>query len=142
MGCLVQEAVGVKREAAKMFHAVLPIMQHHACTDFGISNKFYGSTAERLGGTGQGNSVSGAICQDTSCLMFKYLEQLNLGVKMQRVEVDKLLIRLAIAFVDDTNFYSNGPLAEHHMQLIMKLYCALHEATGGKLQQSKIVFYF
>ena len=61
---------------------------------------------------------------------------------MQRVEADKLLIRLAIAFVDDTDFYSNGPLAEHHVQLIMKSHCALCEATGGKLQQSKIVFYF
>jgi len=50
-------------------------MNHHICTDYGISKSSYGSIIEKLGGTGQGNSVSGTICRNTSCLIFKYLEK-------------------------------------------------------------------
>ena len=65
IGCMAQEAVGVERTPAKVFAKVLPIMNHHVCTSFGISKKTHGSKYETLGGTGQGNSVSGSICRDT-----------------------------------------------------------------------------
>jgi len=141
IGCLVEESVGVDRNAAKMFAKVLPIMQHHVCTDFGISENAYGSRIESLGGTGQGNSVSGAICRDTSCLIFKYLENKRLGAVFNTPLSQKLLQRLAIAFVDDTDFYTNGHDFERKMQMIMDLYTKLYEATGGKIQQTKILFY-
>ena len=141
IGCMVQEAVGVNREASKVFAKVLPIMQHHVCTDFGISKNFYGSKVEKLGGTGQGNSVSGAICRDTSCLIFKYLEDKNLGAMLKDPISKEIIQRIAIAFVDDTDFYTNGPNYEQKMQLIMDMYTQLYEATGGKIQQAKIMFY-
>jgi len=139
IGCMVQEAVGVNREASKVFAKVLPIMQHHVCTDFGISKNFYGSKVEKLGGTGQGNSVSGAIYRDTSCLIFKYLEDKNLGAMLKDPISKEIIQRIAIAFVDDTDFYMNGPNYEQKMQLIMDMYTQLYEATGGKISLNKIV---
>ena len=124
-----------------MFAKVLPIMQHHVCTDFGISQISYRSSIEKLGGTGQGNSVSGAICRDISCLIFKYLEQMNLGAILKHPIIKEIIQRIAIAFVDDTNFYTNGPNYELKMQIIMDLYTKLYEATRVKMQQSKIMFY-
>ena len=141
LGCLVQESVGVERKAAKIFAKVLPIMKHHVCTDFGISKDTYGSQTERLGGTGQGNSVSGAICRDTSCLIFKYLEEKQLGAMIKNPISKQIIQRIAIAFVDDTDFYTNGPEYELKMQMIMDIYTKLYEATGGKIQQTKIMFY-
>ena len=76
---MVQEAVGVERKPAQTFAKVLPIMNHRACTSFGISQKTYGSKFETLGGTGQGNSGSGSICSDATCIIFKYLEDKSWG---------------------------------------------------------------
>ena len=84
----------------------------------------------------------GAKCQDASCFMFRHLEQLNLGVKITIVRIGKSIQRVVIAFVNDTNFCTNGPFSERKMHMIIKMHFALHEATGGKIQQSKIVFYF
>ena len=90
-------------------------MNHYVYTDFGISKIAYGNNREKLGGTGQGNSVSGAICRDTSCLIFKYLEQKNLGVLLVH-PISRLIIQqITIAFVDDTDFYTNGPNFEIKM---------------------------
>ena len=109
-------------------------MHHYICTDFGISKQPYGSKIETLDGTRQGNSVSGAICRDTSCLIFKYLEEKNLGA-MLRHPISSVIIQwIAIVFVDDTNFYMNGPNYEEKMQLIMDLYTKLYKATGGEIQ--------
>ena len=94
-----------------------------------------------MGGTGQHNSVSGAICRDTSCLIFKKLEEANLGVAMEMPLSFKRFVRCAIAFVDDTDFYTNGSEFMCKMQEIMNLYTKLYEATGGKIQQAKIFFY-
>ena len=52
LGCLVQESVGVEREATKVFAKVLPIMEYYVCTDFGISKSTYGNSISKLGGTG------------------------------------------------------------------------------------------
>ena len=141
LGCLIQEAVGVDRQAAKVFAEILPIMEHYICTNFGISKISYGSCVEPLGGTGQGNSVSGAICRDTSCFIFKYLEEKKLGASIRAPISKEVFQRIAIAFVDDTDFYTNGIDFELKMQLIIEIYTRLYEATGGKIQQEKIMFY-
>ena len=66
IGCLVQDSIGVKRELAKLFAKIMPIMNHHICTSFRISKELYGGVTYKLGETGQGNFVSSTICRDTS----------------------------------------------------------------------------
>ena len=53
----------------------------------------------------------------------------------------EILQRIAIAFVDDTDFFSTGRNAKSQMQQIMDVYTHLYEATGGKLQKEKIFSY-
>jgi len=106
---MMQESVGVQRYAIKVFQKVLPIMNYHICTDFGVSKNYYSYKREKLEGTGQGNLLSGAICRDTSYIIFKYLEGLNLGAIIEVIKSQKSLQRVAIAFVNDTDFYTNGP---------------------------------
>ena len=104
VGCIVQEAVGVERKPAQIFLKVLPIMNHHVCTSFGISQKTHGSKFENLGGTGHGNSDSRSICRDVSCLIFKRLEDKKLGA-IEVSPINKNVFQLiAIAFADDTDF--------------------------------------
>ena len=141
IGGIVQESVGVARNPILMFQKVLPIMKHYVCTDFGISTDYYGNKSDRLGGTGQGNSLSGAICRDTSCIIFKFLEDQRLGAIIEIVKTNRIIQRVAIAFVDDTDFYTNGRGVDTKMQKIMNIYTSLYEATGGKIQQVKILFY-
>ena len=45
----------------------------------------------------------------------------------------EIIQRIAIAFVDDTDFYTNRPNFELKMQMIMDLYTKLYEAIGGKI---------
>ena len=49
MGCIVQEAVRVDRQAAKVFAKILPIMKHYVDIDFGVSQFPYGNKIETLG---------------------------------------------------------------------------------------------
>ena len=43
--------------------------------------------------------------------------------------------------MDDTDFYANGIDYESKMQAIMEIYTILYEATGGQIQESKVMFY-
>ena len=63
--------------------------------------------------------MSGAMCRGTSCLMFKKLEDQNLGVIVKTPISNKEVIRSAIAFVDDTDFYTNGRHFMDKMQELM-----------------------
>ena len=65
---MVEKSVGVERKIAKLFAKLLPGMNHHTCTSYGTSKASHGSGSHKLGGIGQGNSVSGATYRDTSCL--------------------------------------------------------------------------
>ena len=75
IGCLVEELVGVERESTMLFAKILPVMEHDICTSYRISKDLYRSRIYKLGGTGQGNSILGSICRDTSYIIFKKLEE-------------------------------------------------------------------
>ena len=65
-------------------------MKHYIATDYGISIESYGSRENTMDGTGQGNSVSGAIYRDISCIIFSHLERKNLGAMINlRVKINK-----------------------------------------------------
>ena len=53
----------------------------------------------------------------------------------------KCIKRNQIAYVDDTNFYSNGNQCESLIQEIINKYVNLYEATGAKIQEEKVKFY-
>ena len=57
--------------------------------------------------TGQGNSASGNMRRDTLCLAFKFIKNMKLGVRIESPITKQTLHRLAIAFVDNTDFYSS-----------------------------------
>ena len=90
----------------------------------------------------QGNLVSGTICRDASCLMFKKLEYAQLGVKVSLPFSKSLFVRSTIAIVDDTDFCTNGNDFAIKMQLVINLCALLHKVTGDKMQQAKIMFYY
>ena len=115
--------------------------KHYICTGYGISSKFYGGKYEKLTGTGQGNMLSGAVCYDQSCLVFKKLEQLKKGIEIILSITLKRIRRTVIAYVDDADFYSNGKNCIKKIIEIIELYVMLYEATGAKIQEEKVKFY-
>ena len=61
---------------------------------------------------------------------------------MLRNPISKEIIQqIAIAFVDDKDFYTNSLNYKLKMQMIMNIYTRLYEATGGKIQEYKVMFY-
>ena len=129
------------RKAAKAFVKALPAMEYFICTNYGISQISHRSSVKTLGGTSQGNSISGAICRDISCLIFKLLELKKFGAIMKEPGTERRYQRVVIAFVDDADFCLNGELCEHCMSKIMESCTKLCKATRGKIQLNKIVFY-
>ena len=108
-------------------------MDHCICTSYGKSQEFHGSSSFKLGGTEQGNSVSGAICRDTLCLIFNKLEDTQLGIKVILPFSKLLFLRSVIVFVDDIDFCTNDKDFAIKMQLVMNLCAWLHEAIGVKM---------
>jgi hypothetical protein len=119
---------------------VIPIMQHHICTLFGISNQSYSGIDDPYAGKDQGNIILGNICRNKSYLVIKYIEKKNLGATIKSPK-DKQVHRTAIAFVDNTTFSSNRKQCAFKMQYIINEYKKLYEATGGRIQEEKS-FYF
>ena len=84
---------------------------------------------------------SGNACRDVSCLIFKHIEQKDLGVSIESEAREEVCKRVVIAFVDDSDFMSSGKDSERKMNQIMRLHVDLHEATGGKVQLEKVMVY-
>ena len=114
-------------------------MEHYVCTSYGTSEKAHGSNSYKLGGAEQGNLVCGVTCRDTSCTMFKKLENENLGVIVKLSMSKTELARSAIAFVDNTDLCTNDTAFNEKIQRTIGACTSLHETTGGKIQQKKIV---
>ena len=129
------------RKAAKAFVKALPAMEYFICTNYGISQISHRSSVKTLGGTSQGNSISGAICRDISCLIFKLLELKKFGAIMKEPGTERRYQRVVIAFVDDADFYSSKELYECCMSKMIESHANLCKATGGNIQLNKIVFY-
>ena len=119
------------------------VLTFHHCisTGFRISKKSHGGPKEELVGTGQGNMVSGSICRDQSCIVFKELEKMKKGLSLMLLLAAKKVRRTQIACVDDTDFYANGLDCAQLMQEIIDKHVKLCEATGAKIQEEKVKFY-
>ena len=67
------------------------------------------------------------------CIIFKYLENKRLGAIINLNSENKLIQRVVIVFVDDTDFYANSESYESNIQEIMETYATLYEATSRKI---------
>ena len=70
--------------------------------------------------------MSGATCRATSCLIFKKLEDQNLGIVVKIPISHQDVVRSAISFVDETDFYTNGRNFMEKMQEVMNAHTGLH----------------
>ena len=105
---MVEESVGVDRSRVKLIAKVLPVLNHHVCTGFGISKQYYGDSKQKMGGTGQGNCFSGNNSRDISCFVIRQLEIEKLGAMIKAPISQITMQRAALVFVDNTNIYTNG----------------------------------
>ena len=131
----------MSEEEADVLVKVLQNFNYFLATVYGVSGESYGGHNDRLLGTGQGNVLSGAICRNISCLVFKLLENMNLGVDFASPVTRCRLIRSIIAFVDDADFFSNGKDVVAKLQQMITYYNKLYAATGGAGQLEKNQYY-
>ena len=113
---------------------ILPIFQRYICTSYGISKTYYGRTEETQGGTGQGYILLANISRDGSCIVIKEVQNNNEDATITLPITKASINEMAVAFVDDTDFFANGEDLTQAMTKILEEYKVLFEATGGKIQ--------
>ena len=134
---MVEESLGLGCKIAKVITKNISTFKHHLYTSYGMSKKFYGGTKHELLRTGQGNAFSGSVCRDQSSLIFKFLENTHDGTLIVKPCSDEILQQIAIAFVDDTDFFTSGLESQSQMQQIMNGYTNLYQATGENYKRKK-----
>ena len=85
--------------------------------------------------------LSGAICRDQSCLVFKRLEKMKKGLEVYLPLTAKRVCRCQVVHVNDTDFYANGSKCIEIMQEILEMHIRLYEVTRAKIQDKKVKFY-
>ena len=141
IGLITEMSFGMHQQEVNLLNGVLQNFNHYLSTAYGIANRKYGGHNDRLAGTGQGNVLSGAICRNVSCLIFKQLENMNVGIDLTSPVTRNRIMRLIIAFVDDADFFAYGPNAIQNMLRVISKYNKLYAATGGTGQLKKNNFY-
>ena len=141
VGSIVEESVGRNRAAMKLHTKIMPKFKRYISTGYGISNQYYGGDEMQLAGTGQGNKFSGDVCRDVSCIIIKVIENKRLGVFFTNKESGEAIQCVSVAFVDDTDFMTNGENALNKMSEIISTYDRLHGATGGLIELFKTKYY-
>lgn len=76
IGLLTERSFGMNVNEAVMLCDALKKFRHFISTGHGIACQSYGGQNDLLGGTGQGNILSGSICKNVSCLIFRFLEKI------------------------------------------------------------------
>ena len=77
--------------------------------------------------------LSGVMCRDQACLIFKIIENRKLGVEIYMPFSNRKIHRMEIVFADDTDMDSNEEMSAECMQMIMGICTRLHEAVGSKM---------
>ena len=117
------------------------MLQHFACTGYGISSESYGSKIDHHRGTGQGNLFACELYKVKLYLIIKKLENEKKGVNIKAPISNKEINQTVIAFVNGTSFYSNRCDCNIKIQKIVKEYTKLYKAIGGKVKQDKSFCY-
>ena len=76
---MIKEAIGRDRNTRVKIAKILPFFEQCICTGHGISEKRHRGALGKLIETRQGNKFLGELCRDTSCLIIKKIEELELG---------------------------------------------------------------
>ena len=141
IGSIVEESVGRQRSAMKLFTKMMPRFKHYISTGYGVSKEHYGGNELKLAGTGQGNKFSGDMCRDVSCIIIRVIENNLLGVLCINKISKEIIQCAAIAFVDDTDFMTDGEEAQSQMQEMLNICNRLHGDTSGQIEETKITYH-
>lgn len=127
---------------ANLLTKILQSFNHYLVTAYSIATDKYGGHNDQLGGTGQGNVLSGAICKNVSCIIFKVLENDVLGVNLTSPVTERRVLRTLIAFVDDGDFFSCGQTVVEKLSKLVAKYNKLHRATAetGQLDKTTSIY--
>ena len=141
IGAIIEESIRIERKLIQLIAKVLPIMEHYICTSFGASAEYYRGVKYKLAWTGQGNVISENVCRDTSNLIIKHIENMNLGIIIKGPISKEEENETAVVFVDDTDFGSDGDECESKIQIILNIHTNLFEAIGGEVQPQKTNYF-
>ena len=78
-------------------------MEYHICISYGVRKEFYRRFNEKQVGTWQGHVLSVNIYRDTSCLVFKRIEEENLEIQIIAPITKKEQQQVAVLYIEDTD---------------------------------------
>jgi hypothetical protein len=136
-------------------------MEHHVCTGFGVSDKTYGSTTEKLMyGIGQGSCASPILWALINHLLLAALGEKFTCFRLVAIDGEEEHIRLGDSFVGDTttgttnddskiepvshvisDLTSSEEMIIAKMEEIIHFFLDLLQVTGGDLAPDKCVWY-
>ena len=141
------QRAGAPRSAIVSMLTTISKLRHKVRTAYGDSETTFGGESwrhtEPFHGIGQGNGAGPAIWAVVSSVLFDYIRNKGLGVKL-RSPLSKLALHLAgLGFVDDTDLIQLGFASEDYWEVAAKLQQALNlweqgaVASGGLLVPKK-----
>jgi hypothetical protein len=133
-------------------------MQHHICTEFGVSETTYGSTIEKLlYGIGQGSCASPILWALLNQLILAALEEKFDSIRLVAIDGVEEHARPGYSFVDDTTCrvtdddITSDPVSSaaleleeveeeliEKMEYIMQYFLDLLQVTGGRSRARKM----
>jgi hypothetical protein len=153
--------LGYSKESVKMLGLLWAQIEHHVCTGFGVSDKTYGSTIDKLlYGIGQGICASPILWALINQLLLAALGEKFTCIRLVGIGGKEEHIRPGDSFVDDTTIGSTNDDTELEpvssdiaelttseetliakMEEIIQLFLDLLQVTGGDLAPEKCVWY-
>jgi hypothetical protein len=155
------QRLGYSKEFVKMLGLLWDQMEHHVCTGFGVSDKTYGSTINKLlYGIVQGSCASPILWALINQLLLAALGEKFTCIRLVVIDGAEEHIRPGESFVDDTTTGStnddpelepvSSDIAElttseetliAKMEEIIQFFLDLLQVTGGDLVPEKCVWY-
>ena len=81
------------------------------------------------------------MCRDVSCIIICFIENKMLGIVFYDKISKEIIQCVAITFVDDTDFMTDGENSQAQMQSILDIYNKLYGAIGGHIEETKTTYY-
>ena len=104
----MEESIGIERKPIQLIVKVLLIKEHYICTSFGASEEFYRGVNNKQAGMGQGHITLVNICRDTSNLVIKPIEEMQIRIRMKGAILEIVEDETTVTFIDDIDFVIEG----------------------------------